>query len=614
MQANVRQLEARLRAASEAYYNTGTPTMSDAEFDALADVLRELAPNSAALSAVGAPVAGAKVALPYPMMSLDKVKDAARAQRWADKHPGPYTVSDKLDGTSAMFASGKMYRRGTGDVGADVSHLAAGLVPARARNAALAVRGEIVMRKADFAKLKARDDSVVDARSLVNALVNRKAVDPSDAVLKASRFVAYEVVHPRMDKAAQFAALKAAGYETAWHVQLPVLSDPAVLTDLFTRRRAESPYNVDGLVVEAAGAHDLVQSRNPDYAFAFKAVLPDQGGETTVIDVVYESSRDGRLTPRVSFEPVLANGVTMRWATAHNARFVQDAGIGPGARVVVVRSGDVIPKIVSVPRPVAPKLPPQSPAWAWDANGVHAVLAVLGDVGRVKLLLKFLTALGVEHAKETTLTKLYDAGYRTVSELLAATPAQLSSVPGVGAVTAEKLTSALRAAVRSADPVAMMVASNAFGSGVGERKLRALHAAIGDFTKLSGPALRTAVLGAPGFQDATADKIAAGVPAFLAFMAAHPEIKLSVTPAPKPATAVKVVFTGFRDAALEVAAAAAGYEVASSVSSATHEVVARDVDSDTGKVRKARELGVPVVSEAAFRARLASRRPGRPAA
>ena len=604
--AKVRQLEARLRAASDAYYNTGEPTMSDAEYDALADVLRELAPDSAALSAVGAPVPGAKVPLPYPMMSLDKVKDAARAQRWADKHPGPYTVSDKLDGTSAMFASGKMYRRGTGDIGADVSHLVAGLVPTRVRNADLAVRGEIVMRKADFARLKARDDSVVDARSLVNALENRKTVEPGDPVLRAARFVAYEVVHPRMDKAAQFAALKAAGYETAWHATLSALSGQS-LTDLFTRRRAESPYNVDGLVVEAAGAHALVRTRNPDYAFAFKAVLPDQGGETTVIDVVYESSRDGRLTPRVSFEPVVANGVTMRWATAHNARFVQDAGIGPGARVVIVRSGDVIPKIVGVPRTVAPKLPPPVPAWSWDANGVHAVLTLLGDQGRVKLLLKFLTALGVEHAKETTLTKLYEAGYGTVSELLAATPAQLSAVPGVGNLMAEKLTSALRAAVRSVDPVAMMVASNAFGSGVGERKLRALHGAIGDFTKLSGPALRAAVLSAPGFQDATADKIVAGVPAFRDFMAAHPEITLArAAPRSQEPPRARVVFTGFRDAALEAAAGAAGYEVASSVSATTHEVVARDTTSGTGKVKRARELGVPVVSEAAFRARLAS--------
>ena len=599
--ASVKQLEAKIKAAAAAYYDGGDAIMSDADFDALVDALRAAAPDSPVLQQVGAPVKGAKVALPYPMMSLDKVKSGTA--KWAAKHPGPYVVSDKLDGTSAMLAAGKLYRRGTGEIGADVSHLIPSVMSAKAAKTRLVVRGEVIMRKTDFAKLP--EGTAVDARSAVNALVNAKTPDP--VVLKAARFVAYEVVDPPMEKAAQFDALQAAGFEVAWNARLDGVTDES-LAELFATRRTASPYHVDGVVVQASGVHGVTGSRNPTYAFAFKAVQDDQGGETTVIDVVYESSREGRLAPRVSFEPVtIESGVTMRWATAHNARFVEENGIGPGAVVRIVRSGDVIPKIHAVVKAAKPKLPPAEPAWEWDANRVHAVLTELGDVGKVKLLLKFLVALKVEHAKETTLAKLYDAGFDSIKALLAAKPADLARVPGVGDVMADKLSTALRAAVRSADPVDMMVASNAFGSGVGERRLRALATELPGFASMKGAELKAAVMQVPGFQEATADKIVAGVAEFASFMKAHPEIKLgkkAVKVTKDDQDAPRVVFTGFRDVALEAAAKAAGYAIADSVSKKTALVVARAPVQESGKVKRARDLGVTVMTEDAFREKI----------
>lgn len=593
---SVKQLASKIKAAADAYYNTGEPTMSDADFDALVDELGERDPGNAVLTQVGAPVAGAKVDLPYPMMSLDKVK--AGTEKWAAKHPGPYVLSDKLDGTSAMLAGGKLYRRGTGKVGADVSHLIPHVVSKKAAATKLVVRGEIVIAKADF------DGSVaVDARSAVNALVNKKAVGGPDPVLDAARFVAYEVVEPRMDKADQFKALKAAGFEVAWHETCATIDDD-MLAAKFAERRRASKYNVDGVVVQAAGVH-AVGDKNPTYAFAFKSVQQDQGRTTVVTDVVYESSRDGRLVPRVNFEPiVLDTGVTMRWATAHNARFVQDHGIGPGAVVHVVRSGDVIPKIIRVDEPVAPKLPPAEPEWAWDANGVHAVLAVLGDTAKIKILLKFMTALGVEFTKEGSLTKLYDAGYDTIRKILDAEPADVADIPGFGAVQAKKMLDSLAVKVAAADVIELMVASNAFGSGIGERKLRALHASVPDFHKLRGSELEARVLASPGFQDKTVEKVVQGMDEFdrvVKVLGLSLKGRRANRSAKPVAEKGKVVFSGFRDADLEDAAVAAGYAVTTSVSSKTALVVASDVTAESGKITKARELGVQVVSIDDFR-------------
>lgn len=593
---SVKQLVTKIKAAADAYYNTGSPVMSDADFDALVDELRERDPGNAVLAQVGAPVTGAKVDLPYPMMSLDKVK--AGTEKWAAKHQGPYVLSDKLDGTSAMLAGGKLYRRGTGKVGADVSHLIPHVISKKAAKTKLVVRGEIVIAKADF------DGSVaVDARSAVNALVNKKTMGGPDAVLDAARFVAYEVVEPRMDKVDQFKALEAAGFEVAWHETVASIDDD-MLGQKFAERRVASKYNVDGVVVQASGVHDIGE-KNPTYAFAFKSVQEDQGRATVVTDVVYESSRDGRLVPRVSFDPiVLDTGVTMRWATAHNARFVQDNGIGPGAVVHVVRSGDVIPKIIRVEEAVPPKLPPVDPEWAWDANGVHAVLAVLGDTAKIKILLKFMTALGVEFTKEGSLTKLYEAGFDTIRKILDANPADIADIPGFGDVQAKKMLGSLVAKVAAADVINLMVASNAFGSGIGERKLRALHATVPDFHKLRGPELEARILEAPGFQAKTAVKMVQGMDEFDRVVKAL-GLSLKGRPVNGSAKAVvgkgKVVFSGFRDADLEDAATAAGYDVSTSVSSKTALVVAADVTAETGKITKARELGVEVVSVEDFR-------------
>jgi DNA ligase (NAD+) len=593
----LKQLATKIKAAADAYYNTGEPLMSDADFDALVDDLRERDPGNAVLAQVGAPVTGTKVDLPYPMMSLDKVK--AGTEKWAAKHPGPYVLSDKLDGTSAMLAGGKLYRRGTGKVGADVSHLIPHVISKKAAATTLVVRGEIVIAKADF------DGSVaVDARSAVNALVNKKGtMGGPDPILDVARFVAYEVVEPRMDKAEQFKALKAAGFEVAWHDTVASIDDD-MLARKFAERRVASKYNVDGVVVQASGVHG-VGDKNPTYAFAFKSVQEDQGRRTTVTDVVYESSRDGRLVPRVSFDPiVLDTGVTMRWATAHNARFVQENGIGPGAVVHVVRSGDVIPKIIGVDEPVAPKLPDTDPEWAWDANGVHAVLAVLGDTAKIKILLKFMTSLGVEFTKEGSLTRMYEAGFDTVKKILNADPADIADIPGFGEVQAKKMLDSLAEKVAAADVINLMVASNAFGSGIGERKLRALHAAVPDFHKLRGPELEARVLEAPGFQDKTAVKMVQGMDEFDRVVKAL-GLSLKGRPVNKSAKAGagkgKVVFSGFRDADLEDAAIAAGYDVTTSVSSKTALVVAADVTAESGKITKARELGVEIVSIEEFR-------------
>lgn len=385
---SVAGLRAKIRAAAKAYFNGTKPLATDREYDALVDELDRRAPNDALLKAVGADPGRGAVKLPFPMMSLNKVRRGrGELASWVARRPDAdeFTVSDKLDGTSAMVVwrpSGERaaFRRGTGDRGANVSHLVELVVPRVARTrcaalaladgAAVAVRGELVVRTTD------RATRFANARSHANALATRSAPESAaDAAEFAPlRFVAYELVSPRLEKRAQMSALKRLGFEVVFHRRAgrSHLTDDA-LGDAFASRRRSSPYDIDGLVVEAGGVHAVAARRNPEYAVAFKDPSAGERRVTTVRAVEWrESAKTGNLAPTVAFDPVVIDGVTIRRATGHNAKRVRDLGIGVGARVEVVRAGNVIPSIAAVVERAKRAAVPSVP-YEWSASGVHAV-------------------------------------------------------------------------------------------------------------------------------------------------------------------------------------------------------------------------------------------------
>ena len=158
MEAPVAKLEVLLRSASSAYYHGAAPVMTDAAFDAMKDQLAEQDPNNAFLSEVGAPVTKRRVTLPFPMMSMDKIKpESSKLACWLKKYPGPFSLSDKLDGTSCMIVANnagvKLYSRGDQRGGHDITHLVAHVLPEvsawRLTND-VAIRGELVMAKEDI--------------------------------------------------------------------------------------------------------------------------------------------------------------------------------------------------------------------------------------------------------------------------------------------------------------------------------------------------------------------------------------------------------------------------------------------------------------------------------
>jgi len=119
------QLVKLLKEASAAYYNGGTLKMDDDTYDGIVERLRSLDPKNPYLDEVGAPPAAGAVNLPYPMPSLDKIKPGQDTLTRFLATPGGFVLSEKLDGLSAAWnpETQKLYLRGNGLVGQDISHL-----------------------------------------------------------------------------------------------------------------------------------------------------------------------------------------------------------------------------------------------------------------------------------------------------------------------------------------------------------------------------------------------------------------------------------------------------------------------------------------------------------
>jgi len=670
---DVRGLVARLEDANERYHNGRATTMTDAEFDAQLDRLAALDPRHPLVTGVGAEVGVGrgkdKIRLPYVMGSLDKIRygETERLAAWKarvarDKRSASAVaviVSDKLDGVSAMVTekrNKKMFTRGDGVVGRDVSHLLSAVhVPDYEHEA---VRGELIVPKSSFAAVGATSGQ--HARNIVAGVVN--AVTPNLEVLHHVEFVAYEVVAPAgMPPHRQFSALSSRPTNktndhdgVVHHTVLPDFGgredDQEKLARILEERKTKGRYAVDGVVV---ALRDVPYTRtgtvnkgslNYTNAFAFKDGRGDASfaGDKNVAEVEVErvewnANKDGLLKPVVVFvTPVDLGGASVRRATGFNADFVVRNGVGRGAKVSVTRSGEVIPHILNVTRRTKPHLLlPDDVSFVWTPSGKDIARVVdaegVGDENdadvRVRRLVHFARVMGMEGLRGRTLYRLFhEGGLTTAGKLVRATSEELAAVPGIGPRQAENIHASIRVASESANCLRVMHASNAFGQGFGERKLRDLTAAAfpdasarGDLCSAAAAAaenvgkkeeIRDVLLRHPGVQSTTADAFVAGLAAFGRFQR-HNAIPChenkqrrrkrttDTVPIRKDLEGQSFVFSGFRDAELEKRLRDRGADVKSNVSRTTTALVvpdgfAEDGDSSTGKVEAAKRHGVPL--------------------
>ena len=604
-----KELSNMIRAANNAYYCDSNPIMSDNEYDILRETTLSMYPsNEAALeghTVCNMDVDKKKVTLPYEMWSMDKIKpDTNALSNWQKKFIGPYVLSCKLDGVSGLYstegAEPKLYTRGNGKVGQDVSHLIPYLSLPTEKN--IVLRGEFIIKKSVF-ESNYKDD-FANPRNFVAGVINQKKIEPEK--YKNIDFVAYEMIHPTLKPSEQYTYIESLENIILVKYENHVDITNNLLSDLLVKWRESYEYEIDGIICIDDNIYPRVTG-NPEHAFAFKMVLSDQIAEAKVLDVIWTPSKDGYLKPRVQIEPIVLGGVTIEYATGFNAKFIKDNKIGVGSLIKLIRSGDVIPHIVEVIQSSSEPMMPKD-EYVWNSTNVDIMLENKETNETVinKTITGFFKIIGVEGLSTGNIKRIMEAGFNTIPKIIKMSKDDFLKVEGFKDKLATKISTGISEKIKSTTLPELMQATNIFGRGFGEKRFKMILNEEADIltSKVSNEEKINKVKLISGMAEKTAKKFVDHIDEFNKWILdAGLEYKLNENlvvseniDTTHPLYNKKFVMTGFRDNDLIEKLKKVGAEMSSSVNKKTFLVIVKDKNISTGKIDEARKLKLTIMT------------------
>ena len=599
--ADVNILRKMKSEADDIYHNTGKVTgLTNEQYDLLKDTLkkRDVEVNH---TNVGSIVRDeeSRVTLEHPLWSMDKVTDEKKILSWLSKNNThhSYIVEEKIDGVSCMavFKNGstRLYTRGDGFVGTDISHLIGHIknIPLDITGN-LSVRGELVVYRSVFETKYA--DMYANARNMVSGCVNAKSTRIGSTDI---HFIAYEIIELDLVDAPteEISFLKRRGFEVVKYTTLPSISLNE-LEETLISFKGKSIYEIDGIIVQPNRPYIRSTNGNPKYAVAFKMQFDTATSE--VVKVHWEVSKWKQIKPRVEITPTKLNGVVITFLTGYNAKYIIDNSIGPGAVIEFTRAGDVIPKILTVLKPAQVVDLPDDIPFVWNETQVD-IMAVDDDdsISSVKMTSDFFDKIGVKNVGEKSVMKMYKAGYDSIPKIFQMKEDDFEQIEGFGKALAKRTYTNLQKASKDIPLHLLLGSSGVFGYGIGVRRITCLLNEIPDIFTCPLNGLTDRILKVEGFSDKTALKIVEGLSTAKCFIS---EMKSLVTiTEPKLVTKsdnqTNIVFSGFRDVALEKLLVDKGHSISNTVSAKTLFVVVDKLDyKQTTKTTKALSLNVRI--------------------
>ncbi len=355
----ISELENQILRYQKSYYN-GEAEIDDSEFDKLWDELKSLDPDNPILHKVGADSGNfEKAKHVMPMGSQEKASNPEEFLSWAAKHSYPeYLVEYKLDGASLelQYRNGRLVQavtRGNGDIGDVITSNAVKMNGVRGElvteegklvSFTGGVRGEVIMTHTVHDTLFA---DKANCRNAANGLMKRKdGVGCENLTLITYDVWATEGEQPFNDEEGKITWLKSCGFNSVPLFICKSAQDVIDLRASVMETRQDLAYDIDGLVIKERVVNHLDASRDrPDRQIAFKFSLEEA---VTVVRQVEWNEAGATYTPVAIFDPVKLNGTTVQRASLVNPNTIAALGLKIGSHVVVVKRGEIIPKIESV--------------------------------------------------------------------------------------------------------------------------------------------------------------------------------------------------------------------------------------------------------------------------
>lgn len=630
--ARIQELEHLILQYQDAYYN-GEALITDQEFDALWDELKALDPSNDILHKVGSDSGNfAKVQHRIPMGSQDKAANPEEFLSWTEKHCyDEYLVEYKLDGASIelQYDSGIFVRavtRGNGIIGDDITSNAKkmqGVLPRLELGGTLltltgGIRGEVIMPRQVH---QTYFSDKANCRNAANGLMKRKDGEGCQHL----QVICYDALfenHSFADEIDKVTWLKTCGFNT---VPLTLCKNPRQVIEYRSQvmeLRPKLDYDIDGLVVKerVIDLQDAARAR-PERQIAFKFSLEEA---VTVLRQVEWSESGATYTPVGLFDPVELAGTTVKRASLVNPNTIRTLGVKIGSHLVVTKRGEIIPKIESVvPAPLGKDIIPQVDIEFPCTCGRCG--AQLVDEGTrlfcpnkscpkkiLHQLEKWISVLDIRDFGTSLLSSLFEAAKVTsILSLYQLTEADLTPFfLNQESISKEKESLGAKKVIRSIksrSTVSLAAFIAGFDiEGIGETLMerltdagfstleKLLEASAEDFSAVNGFGEVTAAALVQGLADNREEMLALVERGYITLKAPMLEGSL---------IGLSFCFTGelsIKRSQAEQMVRERGGTTKSSVVKGLSYLVTNDTTSGSSKNKKAAQLGIPVIDEAAF--------------
>ena len=644
--ARIKELVELLNKASRAYYAEDVEIMSNFEYDKLYDELVKLEEETGTVFAnsptqnVGYEVVSElpKERHPSPMLSLDKTKEVDALVSWLGDKQG--LLSWKMDGLTVVltYEGGHLVKavtRGNGEIGEVITPNAktfVNLPKSISYKGTLTIRGEAIITYSDFEKIndsiKDIDSKYKNPRNLCSGSVRQLSSEIT--AQRHVRFYAFSMVDP--DDAELIESLdnsfkKRFDYLTDLGFQV-VEAEPVTaetLPDMVKRFSDKIPSNdfpTDGLVLSfddiAYGRSLGTTAKFPRNAIAFK--WRDEEAETVLREIEWSPSRTGLINPVAIFDTVELEGTDVSRASLHNISYVKDMQLGIGDRIKVYKANMIIPQISeNLTKSGSFQLPDACPACGGrvevkNDNGSETLNCMNPEcpAKNIKLFSLFVSrnAMNIDGMSEATMERFIGEGLlHNLSDIyhLREHKEEITQLEGFGTKSFDKLVAAIEES-RNADMAGFLYGLGIPGFGVANAKL------IVKYFKNDIDAIMNATQEELVEIDQVGDVLAGDFVSYFRDEKKLAEVKkllgeinfvIEENTQPQDLEGKTFVITGSLETypnrdALKKEIEDRGGKVAGSVSAKTSYLINNDINSNSSKNKKAKSLGVPIITEQDF--------------